>query len=417
MKFGQKLQSESVPRWRIHNIDYNSLKYEIKVHTTKNQASAIVIPGSEDVALTRFENGFYEELQAQHERVGDFVSSKTDEIGHRLNYLTTCIHQLSMRFPKHGHDASPEKIAKRQRRFCKYEHEFLSARFRENILYDPKSFTRRDLTHLQSQYDVLLAELRETLPEDDIHPGSPESLSVDSQSISAVRSLPSPITPQQRFASPQQPVHYWNEYDNGSEAGDHEEEYAIYINPDQEMEIPGFEFIKKTFARPLAKARSMLTLQSLRSNPGERAPLLGIFGSARPNYSADTDDDYTSSEELPTDGYATHYAAFPSIADQQATRKHNEVFLWVAIASFLVSFALIAITSALITTGRHKMRLEVEAGVTVGIITSLFSACVGLGISLTRTDRLLLWHHVSLWLSFLSICVLNGMLLVLVVEW
>ncbi|PHH53349.1 hypothetical protein CFIMG_002081RA, partial [Ceratocystis fimbriata CBS 114723] len=394
MKFGQKLQSESVPRWRIHNIDYNSLKYEIKVHTTKNQASAIVIPGSEDIALTRFENGFYEELQAQHERVGDFVSSKTDEIGHRLNYLTTCIHQLCMRFPKHGHDASPDKIAKRQRRFCKYEHELLrcgddlhsldrfihaqvvafrkilkkyqkwtgscslSARFRENILHDPKSFTRRDLTHLQSQYDVLLAELRETLPEDDIHPGSPESLSVDSQSISAVRSLPSPVTPQQHFASPQQPVHYWNEYDDGSEAGDHEEEYAIYINPDQEMEIPGFEFIKKTFARPLAKARSMLTLQSLRSNPGERAPLLGIFSSARPNYSADTDDDYTSSEELPTDGYATHYAAFPSIADQRATQKHNQVFLWVAIASFLVSFALIAITSALITTGRHKMRLE-----------------------------------------------------------
>ncbi|KAL5614735.1 uncharacterized protein BROUX77_000572 [Berkeleyomyces rouxiae] len=453
MKFGQKLQSESVPRWRIHNIDYNSLKNEIKVHTTRNQATALVIPGSEDVALTRFENRFYEELQAQHERVGDFVSSKAGEIGHRLNYLTTCIHQLCIRYPKHSEGSNPEQIAKRQRRFSKYEHELLrcgddlhsldrfidaqvvafrkilkkyqkwtgssslSARFRENILHDPKSFTRRDLTQLQSQYDMLLAELRETHPDEGIRPGSPGSLSADTHSISVTHSLPSPVTPQ-HFATSPLPVHYWNEYDDGSEAGDREDEYAIYINPDQEMEIPGFEFIKKTLARPLAKARSMLTLQSLRSSSGERAPLLGLFGSTRgPNYSGDTDDDYTSSEELPTDGYTTHYAAFPSIVDQRVTRQHDQMFFWVTIGSFLVSFALIAITSALIATGRHKMRLEVEAGVTVGIITSLFSACVGLGIMLTRSDKILLWHHVSLWLAFISVCVLNGMLLVLVVEW
>ncbi|KKA28648.1 hypothetical protein TD95_001885 [Thielaviopsis punctulata] len=454
MKFGQKLQSESVPRWRIHNIDYNSLKHEIKAHTTKNQATAITIPGSEDVALTRFENGFYDELYGQHERVGDFVMSKTDEIGHRLTYLVTCIHRLSNRYPSRDH-LDAEASAKLQRRLSKYEHELLkcgddihsldrfinaqvvafrkilkkyqkwtgssklSQRFRENILSDPKSFTRRDLSSLRSQYDVLLADLRESLPEND-GPDSPESLSIESHSNSVQYSNETPATPpHQNFAPLPPPVHYWNEYDDGSEAGDRDNDYAIYINPDdQDMQIPGLDFIKSTLAQPLAAARNFFTLRTFRaSTHGERAPLLGAFGVPANHRHSDTEDEYTSCDELPSDGYATHYAAFPSIGEQRAALQRDNTLFWVTLGSFVVSFVLIAITSALIATGRHKMRLEVEAGVTVGIITSLFSACVGLGITMTRTDEMPIWHHISLWLAFLSVCVLNGMLLVLVMEW
>lgn len=303
----------------------------------------------------------------------------------------------------------------------------LSQRFRENILSDPKSFTRRDLSSLRSQYDILLADLRESLPEDD-SPDSPESLSIGSRSNSVQYSTEAPATPpRQHFAPLPQPVHYWNEYDDGSEAGDRDEDdYAIYINPDEDMHIPGLEFIKSTLAQPLATARSFFTLRapwSVNNNNnnnnygGERAPLLGAFHTPTGQRQSDTEDEYTSCDELPSDGYATHYAAFPSVHEQRATLQRDTTLFWVTVGSFVVSFVLIAITSALIATGRHKMRLEVEAGVTVGIITSLFSACVGLGITMTRTDDMPIWHHISLWLAFLSVCVLNGMLLVLVMEW
>ncbi len=84
MKFGQQLESESVPEWSLHNIDYNTLKEYIKVHTTRDQATAITIPGQTDTALQRFENDFYEELCRQHDRVGLFVATKADEISRRL---------------------------------------------------------------------------------------------------------------------------------------------------------------------------------------------------------------------------------------------------------------------------------------------------------------------------------------------
>ena len=68
----------------VDNLDYNSIKHEIKMHTTRDQATAMAIPGQKDEALSRFEDGLYMELGRQHERLQLFVSSKADEISRRL---------------------------------------------------------------------------------------------------------------------------------------------------------------------------------------------------------------------------------------------------------------------------------------------------------------------------------------------
>lgn len=54
------------------------------MNTTRDQGSAIAIPGQADTALSKFENSFFNELFNQHDRVGLFVKSKADEIGRRL---------------------------------------------------------------------------------------------------------------------------------------------------------------------------------------------------------------------------------------------------------------------------------------------------------------------------------------------
>lgn len=66
------------------NVDYNSLKREIKVHTIKDQGTAIAIPGQPDVALSKFEDALFRELVLQHDRVDLFVNSKASEITRRL---------------------------------------------------------------------------------------------------------------------------------------------------------------------------------------------------------------------------------------------------------------------------------------------------------------------------------------------
>lgn len=54
------------------------------MHTTKDAARAIVIPGQQDTRLSKVENELYHELCAQHDRAGLFVTAKADEINRRL---------------------------------------------------------------------------------------------------------------------------------------------------------------------------------------------------------------------------------------------------------------------------------------------------------------------------------------------
>ena len=71
-------------RGGLDNVDYNTLKHFIKVHTTKGQATAIAIPGPQSTALQQFEDELYKQLWEQHDRVGLFVATKADELRRRL---------------------------------------------------------------------------------------------------------------------------------------------------------------------------------------------------------------------------------------------------------------------------------------------------------------------------------------------
>lgn len=98
-----------------------------------------------------------------------------------------------------------------------------------------------------------------------------------------------------------------------------------------------------------------------------------------------------------------------------ANSYHENVFFWGTIGCFIASFVLLAITGLLIFTGKHKLRAEVDAGVTVGVVASLFSSGSALGMALYRRDLLSLSYRLMVWCTFIASWLLNGKLLVLVV--
>lgn len=174
---------------------------------------------------------------------------------------------------------------------------------------------------------------------------------------------------------------------------------------------------------PFEKAKQWFRI---RDNP-ERRPLLdndsGVAranGGPRNGYastSANTDSEeegYASSSEFPSQGYVGLYA-FPSIAEQKVVRYRERALFLGTIGCFVASFILLAIAGILISTGRHKLRVEVDAGVTVGVVVSLFGACMALGMTLYRQNPLSVMHRLLVWTAFITSCILNGMLLVLVV--
>ncbi|KAF7532437.1 hypothetical protein G7054_g7961 [Neopestalotiopsis clavispora] len=459
MKYGEYFEAASVPRWSIHNVDYNSLKHLIKVHTLKGQARAMTIPGQTNQALERFETDFYHELQLQHERVDLFVASKVDEISRRLTHLAGLVNALILRCSI-GRQGFTDK---RQRKFVKFQQQVvecgddirdlqrfvraqneafrkilkkykkwtgsttLTSRFHDNVLGSYKSFTRRDFSPLLLQQREVLATLEAASPSVNTptHSDAGNATTVNQpmrgSRTSSRQSSQSPATPVHN-KQPEPVIRGWNEYDNGSEAGD--DSYYIEFDPNEDSSMfPGMDTMKSVFKAPVRSLRSLFT-RSSSLGEGENRPLLNgnqvtDYFSAHPSaHATDTeasDNEDASSAEYPSYGYAAHYAALPSVEAQRAARFREVVLHRSIILSYLMAIILTVIAGVLVATGRHKLRLEVDAGVILAVVVSLFSGCMGLGAMLYREDRLSVMYQAATWVTFTAICLLNGMLLVLVV--
>ena len=230
--------------------------------------------------------------------------------------------------------------------------------------------------------------------------------------------------PPQPVASETQQQKYWNEYDDGSEAGDVNDPYTIYIDPDAESTFPGVKHVIYVFTRlssgvkvPLEKVKAWLSPQGTHD---ERRPLTsdrqGGYFTTHPNsfFGPETDvEDDASSSDFPI-GYTTHYATFPSISDQKLVRNHENLLFYSTVVSFVAAFLLLLIATILVFTGRHHLRVEVDAGAIVGIVAGLFFATLGFAAMIYRWERLGLLHILCVTASFLADCVLSGLLLILV---
>jgi hypothetical protein len=84
------------------------------------------------------------------------------------------------------------------------------------------------------------------------------------------------------------------------------------------------------------------------------------------------------------------------------------------IATFVAAFLLLAISALLVLTGRHRLRVEVDAGAIVGIVGSLLFGTLGFTAMLCRRQPLGYIHIACVSTTFLAICVLSGFLLVIV---
>jgi hypothetical protein len=210
---------------------------------------------------------------------------------------------------------------------------------------------------------------------------------------------------------------YWNEYDDGSDAEN--EPYTIFVNPDTES-FPGAKTFAYVFARAKKPVESIKTWFSPCTSPNETRPLLanengGYFNEQQSVVDTDIDDEvYASSTEFPA-GYATHYATFPSVQDQKFSKHREQLLLHVMLGCFGAALGFLAIASTLVATGKRKLRVEVDVGVLVGVLASLFFAALGIGSMLYRKERLSWLYRSCVCVTFFTICILNSMLLVLVV--
>lgn len=432
MKYGETFQAQSVPQWAPYNVDYNELKNLIKVNTTKDQGQAIAIPGHVDIALARFEAAFFDELSNQHDRVGLFVSSKADEVARRLESYQRDFLRLRARCEYNNGKPMSQK---RREKFARYDNQItkcgedikslqrfvdaqrtafrkilkkyrkwtgsrsLSERFNNEILGDPKSFTRRDFEPLLSKYNDLIANVRAYTPD------------MSEDTTPRTRSRRASVQPVQ--PTPQE--HYWNEYDDGSEA--EHEVYTIYVNPDDESTFPGAKTISLLFSKVMLPMERVKGWLSPPSSPAERRSLIrnsnGTSGYFTEQTETDIDDEAdASSSDFPA-GYVAHYATFPSVNDQKLVRERKKLVFRGVIGAFAASILLVAVSGILVATGKHKLRVEVDAGVFVGVAASLFFATLAFAGMLYELERISMLYRLVVGFIFGIICVVNSVIMMM----
>ncbi|OQO02533.1 hypothetical protein B0A48_12060 [Cryoendolithus antarcticus] len=192
MKYGETLRQRSIPAWSAYNIDYDDIKRFIKEQTTPGQGKAISVPGRGDDKARQFEDNLFFILEEQHHRIDLFVKSKAREIQHRLDDAKKRLRHLSSR----SLAADRRVPVTRLERYGRLENDVLKAgedikslarftgtqrtafrklmkkykkwtgsvtleeRFREQVLDDPKSFTKFDLVPLLDVYSGTLHDVR-----------------------------------------------------------------------------------------------------------------------------------------------------------------------------------------------------------------------------------------------------------------
>jgi SPX domain protein involved in polyphosphate accumulation len=260
-------------------------------------------------------------------------------------------------------------------------------------------------------------------------PESPDSLdSPDSTRLAFGEQKPLRQKKNVRLLSPAKPPavsRYWNEFDDGSEFGE-DSSYAIYVTPDEPSNFPGTEKISKAFSvacegasKGIRYALSWLPVPGHRSNGHEREPLLANQR-AVPDLEDSSDPETATratDKSLLRNGAIRIGSSFSSDNTRRQHRGRNsrETFIFrTYLAAFVLSYTVLALSAVLQATGRHKARIEVDAGVIVGVVIALSCGIGGVGLMISRKEPLSLLHRVAVILAFCIVCAGSGYLLALV---
>ncbi len=221
---------------------------------------------------------------------------------------------------------------------------------------------------------------------------------------------------QKRLQEPAQSSHkrYWNEFDDGSE-GSQDEPYTIFVDPNASYSVPGTAAVSRLFAllSSSIKASEKKILRWLRSSNktrhGEQRPLVDGEGSLSTADSDQSDVDSSTRHVKPSPH--RRYSTFPALLQPPAVRARGALLFRSCIASFASSFILLIVAAILITTGRRKAANTVDAGVIIGVVSSLVFAIMGVGSMVKRKTDVGWAHRAVVWLAFVCVVLASSIML------
>jgi SPX domain protein involved in polyphosphate accumulation len=223
---------------------------------------------------------------------------------------------------------------------------------------------------------------------------------------------------------------YWNEYDNPDSEND-ANAYYIYIDPNQEDKWPGQDMFQ-IFAR---KLRSIFSKGGHvdEVNDEERAfirPLTEVEDEDE-GASSPTDSEPDSPAKISSSIFAvkqkraSKHGGYGTMSSRMGNARLTDLLLppaatdvspskssrlLISTLSLVAASVLSVLIFTLAATGRKKQKGEVDAGILLGVIASLFFAMVGLVSVLSSRENIGLANWVVIGAVFCTICLADGVL-------
>ena len=271
----------------------------------------------------------------------------------------------------------------------------------------------------------------------------PTSPIIAKQEVTKTPHQPKRKAPRGKIRHKRQPIQrYWNEFDDGDEVPE-DQTYAIYVNPDEHISFPGAETVSKAFSsmyqslgRTKGRIISWLPMQFRKHDrdrdrdveEGVRRPLLGTRST---DVDSDNDDSSDTDRSVPA-AKASKTLRSTFCPNQPGARRtlrlplrhttqrqhvrpsHEGALFRTYIGCFAVGFVLLIMSAIMDATGRHKAKVQVEAGIIVGVVAALGLAIIAISLMMSREERLSRLHRLLGASAFLVICAGSGWMLAIV---
>jgi hypothetical protein len=197
-------------------------------------------------------------------------------------------------------------------------------------------------------------------------------------------------------------IRYWNEFDDGDSDTHVEERYAIYVDPD-EPSFPGAE----TFSRVLGsmydsirkgrnRVASWLPMANKeQSSQGERSPLLFDRSAREDSNDAAYDSSGDDTDHVGFTSQRKHRkrrtSRLPFAPARKLSRRQQSVestLFWFYSGLMAVAYLLLVLCGILLSAGKKKKRLEVDAGAVTGIVAAEAAAGIATVLICMRRQQL-----------------------------
>lgn len=219
------------------------------------------------------------------------------------------------------------------------------------------------------------------------------------------------MEPNYQTLDSQHPTRYWNEFDDGSDV-DHDDTYAIYLDPNASFNLPGTALAKSFYRQcseklGFSRPRHQNLYKDSQVCDVEREPLVG-HGPSLDNSEDSDDDDDTSTLRAPGERSVGLESRFYNETPRE------RILLQCCLSAYALAFLMLLVSGIILAYEKGEINQKIGQAVVVCVLLSFVAVVIGSGCMIARKARMSWAYRLTVLLADLCVLIVGIFLLVVI---